>query len=127
MNSSRNLRADQKSKLALFVAARRRFFYGHIISEVLYFVGLVGLLLSGEFVISRSKSELYSAILSVFMTVLGLLYFALITLKERSTRRNEIVKLLKSRHTDFFEWVRSDVISLIEKGRTDEILPGRSE
>jgi hypothetical protein len=127
MNSFNNLPAESKHKLAQLMAAPRRFFYSHLFRDVFPWVGMAAIVLTGRIVVLRSKSEIYSAILSVLLTVIALLFFTLTILKERDLRRREVLKLLKSRHSDFFEGVRSDVASLIEKGRIDEgRLPGSS-
>ena len=126
MNSSENLPADPKTKLELFIVKRQKLFYSHIVSEVLFWVGMVGVGISGRLVIAKTNSELYSAVLSVSITVIGILFFALLTLQERSVRRKEVFKLLKTRHPDFFDWVNSNVARLIEKSRTDEGLVTRS-
>jgi hypothetical protein len=127
MNSSRNLPAESKHRLAQLIAAPRRFFYGHFFRDVFPWVGMAAIVLTGRMVVLRSKSEIYSAILSVLLTVIAIVFFALTILKERNVRRREVFKLLKSRDSDFVERVRSDVPSLIEKGRIDEgRLPGSS-
>ena len=118
--------SDKKNKLEKFVAARRKFLYSHLISEIFFWLAMVGVFVSGRSVISRIPSASYAAILSVSFTVLGILVFAFWTLSERSVRRREVFKLLKTRHTDFFDWVKFDVARLIEKRRTDEGLRTRS-
>ena len=120
MNSSRNLPAQSKHKLAQLTAAPRRFFCGRWVRIVFPWVGMAAIVLTGRIVVLRSKSEIYSAILSVLVTVIAIVFFALTILKERDVRRREVFKLLKSRDSDFFGRVRSDVTSLIEKGRIDE-------
>ena len=120
MNSTKKSTTDQKGRLESFVTSRRKFFYSHIVSEVSFWLALIVAFVSGGSIISRTTSEFYSAILSVSLTVGGILVFAFWTLRERSIRRREVFKLLKTRHTDFFDWVKSDVARLIEKGRTDE-------
>jgi len=120
MNSTKKSTTDQKGRLESFVTSRRKFFYSHIVSEVSLWLALIVAFVSGGSIISRATSEFYSAILSVSLTVGGILVFAFWTLRERSIRRREVFKLLKTRHTDFFDWVKSDVARLIEKGRTDE-------
>jgi len=120
MNSTKKSTTDQKGRLESFVTSRRKFFYSHIVSEVSFWLALIVAFVSGRSIISRATSEFYSAILSVSLTVGGILVFAFWTLRERSIRRREVFKLLKTRHTDFFDWVKSDVARLIEKGRTDE-------
>jgi hypothetical protein len=74
------------------------------------------IVLTGRIVVLRSKSEIYSAILSVLLTVIAIVFFALTILKERDVRRREALKVVKSRHSDFFGRVRSDVTNMIEKG-----------
>jgi hypothetical protein len=81
---------------------------------------MAAIVLIGRIVVLGSKSEIYSAILSVLVTVIGLLFFALTILRDRDIRRREALKVLKSRHSDFFGRVRSDVTNMIEKGRIDE-------
>ena len=128
MNSTKKSTTDQKGRLESFVTSRRKFFYSHIVSEVSFWLALIVAFVSGGSIISRTTSEFYSAILSVSLTVGGILVFAFWTLRERSIRRREVFKLLKTRHTDFFDWVKSDVARLIEKGRTDEgILTGSAK
>ncbi len=128
MNSTKKSTTDQKGRLESFITSRRKFFYSHIVSEVSFWLALIVAFVSGGSIISRTTSEFYSAILSVSLTVGGILVFAFWTLRERSIRRREVFKLLKTRHTDFFDWVKSDVARLIEKGRTDEgILTGSAK
>jgi hypothetical protein len=69
---------------------------------------MAAIVLTGRMVVLRSKSEVYSAILSVLLTVAAIVFFALTILKERDVRRREVFKLLKSRDSAFFERVRSD-------------------
>ena len=128
MNSTKKSTTDQKGRLESFITSRRKFSYSHIVSEVSFWLALIVAFVSGGSIISRTTSEFYSAILSVSLTVGGILVFAFWTLRERSIRRREVFKLLKTRHTDFFDWVKSDVARLIEKGRTDEgILTGSAK
>ncbi len=119
MNSLKSLPEELRKEIAQFVATRQ------IIYGLLFLLFVMAIYFLSHELVLRSGSGLSSAILSVSMAVLQLLIFASLTLKERSTRRKEIFKLLKSRHSSFFDWVRSDVTNLIEKGRTDEgRLPG---
>ena len=124
MNSSKKI---TDNKLEQFIVERRRFFFAHMVSEVSFWFAMVVGLLSGRAVILRTSSA-FSGILSITLTTIGILVFAYWTLRERSVRRQEVFKLLKTRHTGFFEWVKSDVAQLIEKGRTDEaVLTGSSK
>jgi hypothetical protein len=124
MNSSNKVAGD---KLEQFIVERRRFFYAHMLSEIFFWFAMVIGLLGGRAVILRTSSA-FSGILSIALTTVGILVFAYWTLRERSVRRKEVFKLLKTLHTGFFDWVKSDVAQLIEKGRTDEAtLTGSSE
>ena len=97
----------------------RRTFYTGLLRDLTLFGG-IAMMAGARYAATRSNSELYSVILSVSVTLLSILSFALATLAARALRREEIFKLLKSRHTEFFAWVGSDVAHLIEKGRIHE-------
>jgi hypothetical protein len=116
MNSSKNLPSNPGNKLEQFIVERRRFFNAHLVSEVFFWLAMVVGLVSGRAVILRASSAI-SGILSIALTIVGILVFAYWTLRERAVRRREVFKLLKTRHTGFFDWVKSDVAQLIEMGR----------
>src|SRR6266508_1730002 len=83
MNSTKKSTTDQKGRLESFITSRRKFFYSHIVSEVSFWLALIVAFVSGGSIISRTTSEFYSAILSVSLTVGGILVFAFWTLRER--------------------------------------------
>ena len=126
MKTSKMLFAHPKARLE-FLRVFRKTLYSNLLVEFLYLIFLVGALITGDFVVEWSNSALYAAIILVSLSVVSILVYAVVILGQLSFQREEEVKLLKSRHRDFFEWVKSDVTHLIEKGRPDErLLPGNS-
>ena len=126
MKTSKKLFAHLKARLE-FLRVFRKTLYSNLLVEFLYLIFLVGALITGDFVVEWSNSALYAAIILVSLSVVSILVYAVVILGQLSFQREEEFKLLKSRHRDFFEWVKSDVTHLIEKGRPDErLLPGNS-
>jgi hypothetical protein len=116
MNFSKNSPGKPGNKLEQFSVERKRFFNAHMVSEVLFWLATIVGLVSGRAIILTASSAI-SGILSIPLTIVGILIFAYWTLRERAVRRTEVFKLLKTRHAGFFDWVRSDVAELIETGR----------
>jgi len=126
MKASKKLFATPKARLQT-AGVFRKTLYLQLLVEFLYLIFLVGAVASGNFVVEWSNSAVYAALLLVFMSVISVVVYAVLVLEMRSFRRREEFKLLRSRHKDFFDWVKSDVANLIEKGRVDErFLPGSS-
>lgn len=107
------------------------------VRELLYYVGgfvaiaLVPLVARYYFVTRRYEIAADSLLLSIGATsvsVGSLLVTALLSLMERTVRRNSVMYLLKAKHKHFFETVSEDVARLIEKSQKDaRSLPGSAE
>jgi hypothetical protein len=85
-----------------------------------FLAGPVLVVTVARFIVSESNSEIYSLVFSVTATIASLLFFAYTMLRERAVRHKEAIAILKTQHTDFFEWVNSEVDRLLQVDRINE-------
>lgn len=93
--------------------------------------GIVIVTVMARYVVTRHADFRSDSLLSIgssLFSVASLLGTAWIFLFERTTRRHDVVNLLKDKHKQFFDAVDEDVVRLIEKSQKDaRSLPGSTE